>query len=688
MLTVLVAACADDAPTAADPTPTPEATDPTPAPEQPDEGDDEPAEATGSAPVGEFGTFSNVLNEVPVVALDVTPTRDNTLIVSYAVSFTGDAIHDRSNAAYDWTIRDLLQGDIGTVNADSAGNFSINRRVVDQYWVEDDAAGNRTYTFQLADDLTWSDGSQISAFDFVATLLMRSSPQWIFESNNAQAGQITDQLLGRAAYAAPFTIVDPTWEAPEPAEDDEEAEPVEPPMIDNPDRVDYFAGVRMIDDLTFSMTIDGENLPYFFEYAMVAIAPWPAHVMVPGIDIITDENGSRFASDFLGAAQTFADGYRFNPTVVAGPYTFVSFEDEVVTLARNPMFSGDIMGRQPTIDFVQQIVASDQVNVDMLFAGEIDIIPDNLEAALIERVQGEPGFNLHQYIRFGYGVLNFQLYAPHLPVSDVNVRLAMAHVVDRQAVLDAFLGGFGSLIDTHASPGQWMWQARGAEALSRMRQFSINFDVANDYLDQTEWVFEADGTTPFDRTQANVDGTYLRHNADGEPLHIRNAAANEALGAVIEVQTVQNAAMAGIRFTSEFADWSAVIMPNMAWPWNLPEEELIFSTMSMGTGFTAVFDPYFTFHSDMYEITLQGGVRDAQLDDAIERMRNTDPTDIEGFLDGWLDFVVRFNEVLPTFPLYNNIWIDFYNEDRVSGMEAITDLASWAVSIISLSLNN
>ena len=683
MMFVLVAACAPSENGAADPapveTPAPDPTPaPTPAPIDPDDPDaDLPPEDNG-------GTFSNITTQVPVEPLGVTATRQNTLIVGYAVASTGDFIHGRTNSAYDWTIRALLQGDVGTVVSDVAGNIYVNNRVVENVWVVDDAAGNRTYTFQIAEGFYWSDGTPITAFDFVATVLMRSSPEWLFEAGNAQDGTQNQDLVGRAAFAAPLTIVDPDWVEPE-ADEDEEADPEPPPRVPNPDRAEYFEGVRMINDMTFSLTIDADNLPYFFELVMVTVAPWPGHVMFPGMSVVTNENGSRMSEDTLDATHAFSEGYRFNPTVVAGPYTFVSFENNIVTVARNPMFGGDAHGRMPQIDFIQQMMAADEVADDMMFAGEIDLLPDNLEMARIERVMGEPGFDIHQYIRFGYGVVNFQLWGGHLPVADVNVRHALAHVIDRQAVLDAFLGGFGSLIDTHASPGQWMWQARGAEALSLMTSFSVNHEVANNLLDETDWRFEADGETPFDREQANAQGTYLRHNAEGEVLHIRSVAGNPALGLVIEIQTVENAAMAGMLFTNEDADWVAVTIPNVTGPWNLPQEELIFSTFTMGTGFTAVFDPFLTFHSSRYGQTLQATIADPVLDEAMERMRRTVPGDYEAFLDGWLDFVVRFNEVLPVFPLYNNIWIDFHNE-RLLGMEAVGDLASWADSITQLSL--
>jgi len=638
LVVALLAACAQEAPAPTEPEPE------APTTEAPPEDTAPPAD----------GNFANVTTQTPVDPIGAEPTRANTLIVGYQVAAVGDFIPGFSIGIYDQTIWYLLRNHSGTVQLrDAAGEIYINPTIVADYTVEDDAAGNRTYTFELNRDLRWSDGTALTAFDFVTSVLWRASPQWNVE---AGAGWNADQfmeLLGWEAYQSGET--------------------------------EYFEGVRMIDDFTFALTINAEELPFFYELNIVATYPDPAHVWMPGVNIITNENGSRFSESIQDQAHNVAANFRHAPTVTAGPYTFVSFENNIVTLQRNTAFSGDTQGRMPTIDFIQQIEVSDETDVDQLFAGEVDILPDELEAAKIERVLANPDFSTHEYLRFGYGVVNFQFYGDTLPSTDVNVRWALAHLMDRQAVLDAVLGGRGSLIDTEASPGQWMWQARGAEAISAMRPIALSIESANYFLDQTEWIFEADGTTPFDPEQANAQGTYLRHNAAGEPLIWRNGAANPAVGDAIEIETVSNAAMAGMQFTSEFVDWVTVVEPNMNSPWDLSEDELIFSSFSMGWGFTAVFDPFQNYHSRWNGTAQNPAFSDAVLDDAMERIRNSDPDDFNGFLDAWFDYVVRFNEVLPALPLYNNMWMDLYNP-RVQGMEVISDLANWAHSITQLSL--
>ena len=43
-------------------------------------------------------------------------------------------------------------------------------------------------------------------------------------------------------------------------------------------------------------------------------------------------------------------------------------------------------------------------------------------------------------------------------------------------------------------------------------------------------------------------------------------------------------------------------------------------------------------------------------------MRKTEPGDIHSYVSKWITFQKRYNMVLPTIPIYSNIYYDFYNE--------------------------
>jgi peptide/nickel transport system substrate-binding protein len=577
------------------------------------------------------------------------PARD-TLRVGYGAAFTGEAIYGFGQSAYDVSVRTLLHGFKGQYWVDENGEFHLNQTVVKNVDVADDAEGNRTYTFTLHEDLKWSDGSPITARCYIAALLFEASPQWAETGAEMSTGW---DLIGHRAYFGGDS--------------------------------EYFAGAQLLGEFEYSLTIDGNNLPYFFEVGMVGLSPIFIPTYVPGIEIISDGNGVKFDRDITEDAERIAETERFRPTVVCGPYTFVSFENDIVTLQRNPYFKGDHLGRKPTIEFVVQMVLPDATAVDMLFADEVDLMPGEIMGDRIERVKAEDGFGLTSHLRNGYGLMNF--VCDWGPTADRNVRWAIACLVDRNQLLDQILFGYGGLIDTEASEAQWMFQAKRAELQDVLIPIALNIDRANAYLDETEWRFEADGTTPFDASLANADGTYMRYNAEGQMLTIRHGAANAEIGAVLEIEFLKNTPLVGMNYEFEFLEWAA-ILDNLYFAFELPDEERVYSTFSMGTSFPAIFDPYFfSWHSDFIgQWRNSNQFSDSELDDLIMKMRRTTPGDNDTFLEIWFDYVVRWNYMLPALPLYANEYFNFF-PDHVRGVNT-SPFGDWYDIITEISVGN
>jgi len=446
---------------------------------------------------------------------------------------------------------------------------------------------------------------------------------------------------------------------------------------------EYFEGVQLLGEYQYALTIPAEELPNFSEFVMVSADPLPLHSYAPGINIISDENGAKFDGDILADATRISENERFAPTVVAGPYTFVSFTNNIVTLQRNDNFKGDHLGRTPSIEFIQQIEVSDATDVDQLFAGEVDYLPEEIIGAKIERVKSESGFSHHSFLRNGYGLMNFE--CSWGPTADRNVRWAIASLVDRNALLEQVLDGYGGLVDTEAGEAQWMFQMKRAELQETLIPINLSIDRANEYLDQTDWRFEEDGSTPFDASQANSDGTYMRHNSSGEMLTINHGAANAEIGAVIEIEFLRNTPLAGIQYNFEYPDWDT-ILDQFYFGFLLPDEERHFSTFSMGTGFNVPFDPYTaSWHSDFLDDwSNSNNLSDPELDDLIIALIRTEPGDNATYLERWFDYVVRWNYLLPALPLYSNEYFDLFN-DRVQGVNT-TPFASWYQDICALSL--
>ncbi|MCL2628174.1 MAG: ABC transporter substrate-binding protein [Oscillospiraceae bacterium] len=569
-----------------------------------------------------------------------------TLTVGYGRAATGDFIHGFGNSAYDLSIKTLLHGGASMFVVTLEGHLETNKTTLRSLDEEVDDEGNKTYTITIQRDLKWSDGERITAKDYVAAYLWNASPQWIEAGADSYEGV---ELIGWEAY--------------------------------NEGETEYFAGIQLIDDWKYSLTVAAEELPNYSEYMYISASPIPLHSYAPEINIVSDENGSKFDGDIADDAMRVATEERFAPTVVCGPYTFVSFENNVVTLKVNLNYKGDSNGKKPTIEYIQQIEVSDATDVDMLFAGDVDYLPEEIVGEKIERVKAEPGFEAHSFLRNGYGVMN--MACDWGPTADVNVRWAIACLVDRNALLEQVLEGYGGLVDTEAGEAQWMYQMKKGELQEQLIPIALSVSRANEYLDKTEWKFEADGTTPFDPSKA-TGGGYFRHNAAGEMLTIVHGAANAQVGAVLEIEFLKNTPLAGINYNFEYPDWDT-ILDQLYFAFRLPDEERYFSTFSMGTGFGVPFDPYYSWHSDFLGTYINAAqFEDAELDSHIISMRRREPTDHEGYLDAWFKYAIRWNQMLPSIPLYSNEYFDLHSS-RVQNVNT-NPFASWYAIISEITL--
>lgn len=552
----------------------------------------------------------------------------------------GDFIEGFGNSAYDAAIKKLLHNYTNLVVVDPAGEYVVNESAVKEYTAELDENGNKVYTWTLNEGLLWSDGSPLTAQDYVFAMLYQASPQWVEAGATSTVGY---GLLGYQAYNAGET--------------------------------DVFAGVKLVDDYTLQFIIDAAELPYFYELSYVTVAPAPMAVYAPGATIETTEEGSKIVcDDLLAALNNVTATERFAPTVVSGPYKFVSFENQTVTLELNENFMGDYQGNKPTIQYIVQKAIPQDTNHDAVIAGDVDIVAGTIEGYKIEAAKAAETVVTHSYLRNGFGYL--AMHCDWGPTADANVRWALAYLVDRNAVVDYVLGGYGGTVHAEYGLAQWMYEEAGADLEEMLTPFNLNVDKANELLDQTEWKYEADGTTPFDASKATADGSYLRYNAEGEPLQIHHMGSEENdVTDIIEIQYVANAPLAGIAFDVTRADFNA-LLDNFYYGYELGEDRY-YNTFNLATDFAVAFDPYMTWHSSKcgtWENSCQ--LADEQLDEIMMKMRALDPEQTDEFVDLWLQYETRWQELMPQIPLYSNEYYDFAYY-TVDGIENTTPFANW-----------
>ena len=98
------------------------------------------------------------------------------------------------------------------------------------------------------------------------------------------------------------------------------------------------------------------------------------------------------------------------------------------------------------------------------------------------------------------------------------------------------------------------------------------------------------------------------------------------------------------------------------------ETERTTDMIYLATNFHVIVDPSITYYADdeathlMWNNTYSD---DEDLYWRAENMRKTEPGDIYDYVSKWVSFQERYNEVLPTIPVYSNIYFDFYVNCRI-----------------------
>lgn len=272
-------------------------------------------------------------------------------------------------------LSDLFQDQL--VNLDK--DFNIIPASAESWEVSEDGL---TWTFHIKPDLQWSDGTPLTAHDWVATYQMIVNPEhaWDFAWFYAGVLKNWDEIIAG------------------------ELEPTE-------------LGVRAVDDLTLEIE---------------TAKPWPALPAMMQFSFVMQKN----------AIETHGPLYNSNveTSVSAGPFMLEVLEPgERIELVANPNYKGY---RPPRL---QRLIGryQDMSTAFVSFQNrEIDRVGyEWLTPADFEIIQSDPELSANYLRHFGdfrTDYLLFDTYNP--PFNDLNVRKAFSYAVDRDAIAQNVYG--------------------------------------------------------------------------------------------------------------------------------------------------------------------------------------------------------------------------------------------------------
>ena len=557
------------------------------------------------------------------------------IIIGNTTELSGDWVPYWTNIAADYDVYNFITG-YGTVDMTFEGEYLINETVVKDYTVEEHEDGSKTYTFTINDGLVYSDGSPITAKDYVTSVLLWSSPQ--VQANGATATYGYD-LLGYDAF--------------------------------NKGESKVFTGVRLLDEMTFSLTINPERLPYFYELTMVSVEPTKLSYWTDEtVDILDDGEGCYFTDNFT--TENYKDRwdvarYGITEFPASGPYKIVSYDESAKTavLEVNENYIGDSSGQKPKIKTIIYKKVTQETALDELATGGVDLLfgmasGDEINQGLDLVDQG--GFSYTAYPRSGYGKIAFQ--CDHGPTQFVEVRQAIAHLLNRADFARAFTGGFGSVVNGPYGESMWFYQETKSELNNKVNHYPYSLEKAIELLEKGGWIYDANGN-PYQegiRYKKLDDGTLM-------PLIIEWASSEQNAVSdllVVKLQENPDLAAAGVQINQTVMTFGDLI--NYLYRDDTQDPKYgvpTYGMFNLATNFSPIYDLRNTYTTDPEKIKA-GYNTNFLIDEKLEQlaidMVLTDPEDREGFKQKFVDFIVRWNELLPDLPLYSNIYHDFYND--------------------------
>ena len=544
-----------------------------------------------------------------------------------------------STSETNYNMYDLIHGGYDTVVFSKEGEFQYNDTVVASHEETENEDGTKTYTVTINDGLVWSDGTPITAKDYVFAVLLENSDEMAgvdgYPCNTGYSYVGYDEWLDGSA--------------------------------------DAFAGVHLVDDMTYSLTVKAEELPYHFDITYATLRPRPLHVIAPECDVEDTENGATITGDFTTellqeTINNVDTGYRYNPKVTCGPYLFDNFDEasQQATLKANPEFVGDYRGVKPSIETLVIKTVSSDTMMNELESGSVDLLygcsgGDTINAGLDLVEEGKAADTT--YMRNGYGKIQFDCSV--FPTDSQNVRQAIAYCLDRNEFARQYTGGYGSVVHSFYGLAQWEYQDSVEWINENLNTYEMNVDAAKELLEADGWNLNADGT-PYSGTGTrykDVDGelkplVITWCNSEGNPV-------SELLATMLP-ETMAEAGMELQATTTDFATLQNGI---------LHAGDTMYNMYNLATGFATANSPWYYFSSDEAWMGNYNTnwIADEELNDAVMPLKSIPYEDSEAWLEAWQNFIKVWNEKLPDIPLYSDEYYDFHST-RVQGWE---NTATW-----------
>ncbi len=290
----------------------------------------------------------------------------------------------------------------------------------------------KVYTFHLKEGVKWHDGEPFTADDVVFTLTSLASPEY----TGGSEGRVMT-IAGAAEYQA--------------------------------GQADSVSGLKKIDDLTVEITLVSHDASFL---SNMYTAMLPEH-------ILKDVSPADWGIDDFNRAP-----------IGTGKYKFVEWKPgQYISLERNE----DYYDQKPSIKNVTVQFGAETTLVAALMNGEIDVLY-NLPVSEKENVDAMPNSSSYSYEMMTVFYVGLNQLVPEL--SDLRVRQALAHGIDKQTIIDTVYGSDAAYLCDDVFPSNHWSHSENVQV------YDYNPEKAKSLLEEAGFVmnpstgyFEKDGKT-------------------------------------------------------------------------------------------------------------------------------------------------------------------------------------------------
>lgn len=573
------------------------------------------------------------------------PDAQNKVVVGNTTEATGDYGGFWQNNATDSFIYGLING-YATSTVTFDGKIETDKVVVKEVKDVKNPDGTKTFTFTLNENLVWDDGTKITAKDYVANVLLFSH-------------KIIEECKGKPTYGNRFVGYSDF----------------------NKGKVKEFTGVRLLGDYQFSVQLDKEFVPSFFELSDVATSPLKLDFWLKSdkakVEVKDDGKGAYLSGDLTVA--NFKDSIdkarKATTRPSSGPYKLAKWDPTSLTtvLEKNDKYLGESDGTKPSIKTIIVQKTSKDTQMQAFQKGELDILEnmmsgDEINAGLNLINQKPEAYKKVTYPRSGYGKLQF--VCDFGPTQFKEVRQGIAHLLNRTDFAKTFTGGFGTVVHGPYGEGMWQYKESKDELNEKLNQYQYSKEEAMKLFDKAGYNLDSKGQPWKLNPAAKKDSPNLRYrkNEKGalEPLIIEwSSSEKNPVSELLVTKLVENpdVAIAGMKINQTqmtFQELLAYANRESSGGGKYAEKKYHMFNLASSLGAAyAPFDDYTTDPEKVAQAYNTNFILDKDLERVSQAYWKVDAKDRDAYRKGWVEYIIKWNELLPDLPLYSNILHDF-----------------------------